>query len=91
MYLSGLNIEGYKGFREPFEIKFSKGLNVLVGENRVGKSAIIDGIRLLLFEDEFGRNLIAPSDFHTPFDKPKNSVDSFQIRANFSALSRRKR
>jgi predicted ATP-dependent endonuclease of OLD family len=87
MYLSGLTIEGYKGFRDPFKINLSKGLNVLVGENRVGKTAIIDAVRLLLLEDEFGRNLIAPSAFHTPFDKPNKPAGSFHIRADFSKLS----
>jgi len=44
MYLGNLVIEGYKNFCKPFEIKFSKGLNVLVGENSTGKSAIIDEV-----------------------------------------------
>lgn len=88
MYLQSLNIQGYKNFRDPFDIKFSKGLNVLVGENGVGKSAIIDAIRLLLLEDEFGRNLVDESDFHTPFDKPKEPAEFFQIHGVFSDLLR---
>ena len=88
MHLGILRIEGYKNFREPFEIKFSKGLNVLVGENGVGKSAIIDAIRLLLLEDEFGRNLVSETDFHKPFDKPKEAVDFFQVHGVFNELSR---
>jgi predicted ATP-dependent endonuclease of OLD family len=88
MYLQSLNIQGYKNFREPFDIKFSKGLNVLVGENGVGKSAIINAIRLLLLEDEFGRNLVDESDFHTPFDKPKEPAEFFQIHGVFSDLLR---
>ena len=44
MYLGNLVIEGYKNFCKPFEVKFSKGLNVLVGENSTGKSAIIDEV-----------------------------------------------
>jgi predicted ATP-dependent endonuclease of OLD family len=87
MYLSNLNIEGYKNFRDSFEIKFSKGLNVLVGENSVGKSAIIDALRLLLLEDEFGRNLVSESDFHSPFDKPNSPVAAFRIFGIFNGLS----
>lgn len=88
MHLASLSIEGYKNFRDRFEIKFSKDLNVLVGENGVGKSAIIDAIRLLLLEDEFGRNLVSDSDFHIPFAKPKDPVEFFQIRGIFNDLSR---
>jgi len=32
MYLSELQIEGYKGFRELFSISLKKGLNVIVGD-----------------------------------------------------------
>ena len=67
MYLENLTIEGYKNFCKPFEINFLKGLNVLVGENSIGKSGIIDVLRILLLEDEFGRNLVSDEDFHTPF------------------------
>ena len=87
MHLGSLSIEGYKLFRDPFEIKFSKGLNVLVGENGVGKSAIIDAIRLLLLEDEFGRNLVSETDFHAPFDKPQKPVEFFRVHGLFSRLS----
>ncbi len=87
MYLRSLAIEGYKNFRDLFGIEFSKGLNVLVGENGAGKSAIVDALRLLLLEDEFGRNLTSEADFHTPFDKPKEPVEFFQIHGVFDDLS----
>lgn len=88
MHLGSLNIEGYKPFRDLFQIKFSKGLNVLVGENGVGKSAVVDAVRLILLEDEFGRNLVAETDFYTPFDKPKDSVKFFRFHARFNELSK---
>lgn len=88
MFLENLTIEGYKNFRESFEIHFSKGLNVLVGENGVGKSAIIDAIRILLLEDEFGRNVLSESDFHKPFENPKNMSDHFRIHGIFGGLTK---
>ncbi len=54
MYLKSISITGYKNFGNEFSIELNNGLNVLVGENGVGKSAIIDAIRHLLQEDEFG-------------------------------------
>jgi putative ATP-dependent endonuclease of the OLD family len=87
MYLRILSINGYKSFCDPFEIQFSKGLNVIVGENGVGKSAVIDAIRLLLLEDEFGRNLVSEGVFHAPFTNPKGCADHFRIHATLAGLT----
>jgi len=87
MYLATLNITGYKNFKTQFQISFCKGLSVLVGENGVGKSAIVDAIRLLLVEDEFGRNLVSEAAFHAPFDDPHSAATSFELHAIFDALS----
>lgn len=91
MYLENLTIEGYKNFCKPFEIKFSRGLNVLVGENSTGKSAIIDVLRLLLQENEFGQSLISDKDFHTPFNDPKSPVNFFRICGFFNELSKKEK
>lgn len=91
MYLENLTIEGYKNFCKPFEIKFSKGLNVLVGENSTGKSAIIDVLRLLLQENEFGRSLVSDKDFHTPFNDPRSPVNFFRICGFFNELSKQEK
>jgi predicted ATP-dependent endonuclease of OLD family len=56
MHISRLHIEGYKAFEREFVIKLNKGLTVLVGENGSGKTAVIDALRLLLSEDEYGRS-----------------------------------
>jgi putative ATP-dependent endonuclease of the OLD family len=87
MYLATLNIAGYKNFKDQFQISFRKGLSVLVGENGVGKSAVVDAIRLLLVEDEFGRSLISEAAFHAPFDEPHSVVKSFALHAVFDGLS----
>jgi len=87
MYLSCLSIEGYKNFGEKFKINFSKGLNVIVGENASGKTGIIDAVRMLLREDEFGYFPINHKDFHSPFDDPDSVVGQFIINAEFSGMT----
>ena len=88
MYLSTLEVCGYKLFRERFEARFERGLTVLVGENGTGKSAVIDALRLLLLEDEYGRAGISSSDFHRPIDKPATSkaVSSIELKCVFEEL-----
>ncbi len=87
MYLKKLEIQGYKGFRDAFSISFQKGLNVIVGENASGKTGVIDAIRLLLREDEFGHTAISESDFHRPFDSPDKWAETIRLMASFADLS----
>lgn len=88
MHLSEVHIEGYKIFKEKFTAKLNEGLTVIVGENGTGKSAIIDSIRVLLSEDEFGRVGIGESDFHRELSKQskEKGVDKILIKGLFSGL-----
>lgn len=89
MYIQTVKIRGYRIFNEEFTIKLSKGLNVLVGENASGKSSVIDAIRLILLEDEYGRAGIETSDFHRPLTQPSKSKGSekIAIRCEFAELT----
>lgn len=70
MYLAKLKIwnfrkYGQKANEEPgLEIEFNSKLNVLVGENDSGKTAIIDAIRLVLGTQSYDVCRIEESDFH---------------------------
>lgn len=46
MYLSTLQISNYKGIKT-LEIRFKDGINVLIGENAAGKTAVVGAIRAL--------------------------------------------
>jgi predicted ATP-dependent endonuclease of OLD family len=87
MYLKKLRISGYRNFDNQFEIELIHGLNVLVGENGVGKSAIIDAIRMMLLEDEFGRAGITEGDFYTPFKEQAQPAQQIHIETIFGELS----
>jgi putative ATP-dependent endonuclease of OLD family len=64
LYLKHIELHNFRGFSEPQVIEFNKGLNVLVGENDSGKSAIIDAIRFVLGTTDQSWNRIELSDFH---------------------------
>jgi putative ATP-dependent endonuclease of OLD family len=67
-------------------INFKRYLNVLIGENDSGKTAIIDAIRLVLGTKSFEQTRIDEKDFY--FDKEKNVRErSFKIEVIFNDLS----
>lgn len=86
MYISKIDIEGYKNCKENSKIEFNPGLNIIVGENASGKTTIIDAIRLILRENELSYMNINEDDFYRSFmgeDKAKN----IKINLDWKALS----
>ena len=47
MYLAQLNISNFRKLQKA-ELNFQPGLNILVGANNVGKTAVVDALRALL-------------------------------------------
>ncbi len=66
-------------------VTFHKGMNLIVGENDAGKTAIIDGLKLLLgtLSDEYDK--ILDTDFYT--QDGKDFSENFKITAYFTDLS----
>ena len=55
MHLEDINIEGFKSFSEKTSMGFQPGIGVIVGNNGVGKSNILDAIVWALGEDDLNR------------------------------------
>ena len=88
MYLSKISIKNFRVFSDAVEVSFSKGLNLLVGENGSGKSTAVDAIRALLGENEFSRRGIIEEDFYSVFcESQKKSSESLFISGVFSNLT----
>ncbi|MCS6211655.1 MULTISPECIES: ATP-dependent nuclease [Shewanella] len=87
MYLSKLKIKGFRCFEAEFTVPFSSGLNVVVGENGAGKTAIISAIRQLFLDSESGRYSISNDDFFCAFTTESAQVSSFSITAEFDKLN----
>lgn len=89
MYLSKLSMQNFRMFSDKIEVKFSKGLNLLVGENGCGKSTVIDAIRVLLSESEFSRKGVSEEDFHVDYQtlssKPVDCINATRIRCFFQS------
>ncbi len=55
MHLEEVNIEGFKSFSENTNMGFQPGIGVIIGNNGVGKSNILDAIVWAMGEDDIGR------------------------------------
>ncbi len=78
MHIANIWIENFRLF-ETFELDFNPGLNVIVGENNSGKTALIDAIRLTLDTNSSEWTRISDNDFFT-------GTTSFTIRLKFENI-----
>jgi putative ATP-dependent endonuclease of the OLD family len=81
MYISKLSIKNFRGFRE-ISLNFKKGVNILIGENNSGKTAIIDVLRICLGYGKADNNInIQETDLHINPENPleKNKEIQFDL------------
>ena len=87
MYISEIYASGFRCFdpATPLQLKLSSGLNILVGPNDAGKSAIIDAARYVLWTR--GDDYIRPDehDFHVDGEGIRGC--DFIVRCTFDDLS----
>ncbi|MCU8043940.1 MULTISPECIES: ATP-dependent nuclease [unclassified Shewanella] len=75
MYLAELTIKNFRKLREA-KLKFQPGLNVLVGPNNVGKSAVVDALRTLLAGHDELYPRLDISDRHRPVEgEPSGDIN----------------
>lgn len=87
MFISEIYASGFRcfGAMQPLNLRLSSGLNILVGPNDAGKSAIIDAARYVLWTR--GDDYIRPDehDFHIANDGTRGC--DFVVRCTFDDLS----
>lgn len=82
MFLSKISIKNFRAI-ENLEVQFNKGITILTGENNVGKTAIMDALRLVtLSSSDYDALRISLDDFHND-----NVGKSIEINAEFQELS----
>lgn len=67
MYLANLTVKGFRKVSGA-EMSFRSGLNIILGENNAGKTAVIDGLRALLTTTEEGTLRLDETDLHLASD-----------------------
>lgn len=80
MYLQQIKIKGFRLFQN-LELELNRGLNILVGENDSGKTALIDAIRYSLGTNSSDRSYVAETDFF-------NGTDTFLIQLKFANVDK---
>lgn len=65
MYLAQINITNFRKLKKA-ELHFQKGLNVLVGSNNAGKTAVVDALRALLAGHDEPYPRLDAQDIHRP-------------------------
>ena len=81
MYIEQLLIKNFRGIKEA-SINFNKTINILIGSNNIGKSAIIDSLRLIFsYGSSQKRDIyIRESDFHISSSTGISDTIEFHVR-----------
>jgi putative ATP-dependent endonuclease of OLD family len=87
MYLSKVGIKNFRCFnKQGIEIDFQPGINVIIGENNTGKSALIDVLRLAFSSGPGKREIyVTPQDFYLRADG--TSAEEIAFDLTFSDLT----
>jgi putative ATP-dependent endonuclease of OLD family len=79
MHISRVHVEKFRLFNK-LSVDLNAGLNVIVGENNSGKTALIDAIRLTLDTNSAEWTRISDFDFH-------ENEDAFSIKLKFDEIT----
>ncbi|NUU61260.1 ATP-dependent nuclease [Paenibacillus agri] len=83
MFLKTLEMKNFRNIND-LAVDFHKGLNILVGENNSGKSAIIDALRICLSYGKQSRDLyVKRSDFHINRNDPVATINPIEFHLTF--------
>lgn len=81
MYISNIKIRNFRAIKN-LDLNLNKGLNVLIGENNSGKTAIIDALRLVLEESNYPKETYwNESDFR--IDSDYDTIKPIEIDIRF--------
>lgn len=83
MYLEKFLVKNFRGIEDIF-LTFNKGLNILIGENNSGKTAIIDALRICFSYGNQRRDIyVSQSDFHLDKNAITNCAENIEFHLHF--------
>lgn len=86
MHVSKLHIDGFRGLRG-FEAEFKPGLNVVIGPNNAGKTALIDALRLALTPvNRASQSYFRSDDFSVGTDSATIRIEASELSAGERAM-----
>lgn len=83
MYLSHITVQNFRLLKEA-EILLNPGLNLIVGENDSGKTAVLDAIRLLLGTRDYERLRVTTDDFYVGAEGREKTLKIEAVFEDFS-------
>ncbi|HCY75481.1 MAG TPA: ATP-dependent endonuclease [Ignavibacteriales bacterium] len=85
MYIKNFHIKNFRGISE-LNIEFKKGLNLIIGENNTGKTALIDALRICIgLGNERREMFINSDDFYINQDGNKTDSIEFDLFWNLDS------
>jgi energy-coupling factor transporter ATP-binding protein EcfA2 len=85
MYFTEFTVQNYKSYFEPQTIRLDKGINLIIGKNNAGKTALLEAISLD-FKDQSHRSLKSLPDKDLFGKKDRSSVVRFKFAVNSHEL-----
>lgn len=83
MFLKKFTIKNFRCIKD-LTLELNEGLNILVGENNSGKTAIIDALRLCLsYGNQFREIYVSLSDFHIDNQQLNAALPEIEFHAYF--------
>lgn len=84
MYIKELEIKNYRSIKD-LKLTFNKGLNILIGENNSGKSAIIDALRICLsYGNQWREIYINRTDFFIDREDCDAGIEDIEFHLHFA-------
>ena len=89
MYFKNFTVQNYKSYFEPQTIRLDQGINLVIGKNNAGKTALLEAISLD-FKDQFHRSLksLPDKDRFGKNETDRNSVVRFEFIVSSQELRR---
>lgn len=83
MYLKKLWVKNFRCIKNA-TIDLNEGVNILIGENNSGKTALLDALRICLSYGKQWRDIyVSPSDFHIDKNDPEAKIGDIEFHLYF--------